>query len=116
MSGDIKHPVTPDGRYFVVRGRLWRMTDPSLNSELKSELVDELMNARRAVGAALKNKDKAGEANARQHVDIAKRSLGERGSVWWRDGSPDYNRHFVKNNPYAFWYQDLGSEKVFPDD
>lgn len=25
-----QHPVTPDGRYFVVRGRLWRMADPSL--------------------------------------------------------------------------------------
>ena len=22
------YPVTPDGRYFVVRGRLWRMTNP----------------------------------------------------------------------------------------
>jgi len=24
----MKHPVTPDGRYFVVRGRLWRMSNP----------------------------------------------------------------------------------------
>jgi hypothetical protein len=24
MAG-LQHPVTPDGRYFVVRGRLWRM-------------------------------------------------------------------------------------------
>jgi hypothetical protein len=24
------HPVTPDGRYFVVRGRLWPMSNPSL--------------------------------------------------------------------------------------
>nr|CUT16714.1 hypothetical protein CDS [Bradyrhizobium sp.] len=26
----LQHPVTPDGRYFVVRGRLWRMSDPDL--------------------------------------------------------------------------------------
>jgi hypothetical protein len=25
------HPVTPDGRYFVVAGRLWRMSDPTLD-------------------------------------------------------------------------------------
>jgi hypothetical protein len=27
----VKHPVTPDGRYFVVRGRLWRMANPGLD-------------------------------------------------------------------------------------
>jgi len=26
-----RYPTTPDGRYFVVRGRLWRCTDPSLS-------------------------------------------------------------------------------------
>jgi len=26
MAG-LKHPVTPDGRYCVVRGKLWRMSD-----------------------------------------------------------------------------------------
>jgi hypothetical protein len=26
------HPITPDGRYFVVRGRLWRMANPSLGA------------------------------------------------------------------------------------
>ena len=29
MAG-LKHPVTPDGRYFVVRGKLWRMANPNL--------------------------------------------------------------------------------------
>jgi hypothetical protein len=37
----VKHPVTPDGRYFVVRGRLWRMANP--------DLVGRLMAAWRAV-------------------------------------------------------------------
>jgi hypothetical protein len=30
MAG-LKHPVTPDGRYFVVRGRLWRPANPGLS-------------------------------------------------------------------------------------
>ena len=48
MAG-LQHPVTPDGRYFVVRGRLWRMTDPHLDPERKLDLVRDLMRARRAV-------------------------------------------------------------------
>ena len=41
--------VTPDGRYFVVRGRLWRRANPNLSVEKRDLLVRELMNARRAV-------------------------------------------------------------------
>lgn len=26
------YPTTPDGRYFVVKGQLWRCTNPSLNA------------------------------------------------------------------------------------
>jgi len=37
-------------------------------------------------------------------VDTAKRALGERGDVWWDDGSPDYNRRLVNNTPYAAWF------------
>ncbi|WP_167772342.1 hypothetical protein [Bradyrhizobium frederickii] len=33
---NVKHPATLDGRYFVVRGRLWRMADPRLNEQKKS--------------------------------------------------------------------------------
>jgi hypothetical protein len=34
------HPlVTPDGRYIVVRGRLWRAINPSLPVEEKQKLV-----------------------------------------------------------------------------
>jgi len=33
--------------------------------------------------------------------------LGERGPVWWADGTPDYNRHLAKNTPYAEWYAGL---------
>ncbi len=45
--------VTPDGRYLVVRGRLWRRTNPDLPEDRRQELVDELMAARRAKRQAL---------------------------------------------------------------
>jgi recombinational DNA repair protein RecR len=45
----VKHPVTPDGRYFVVRGRLWRVGNPQLDEAEREELVKRLMAARRAV-------------------------------------------------------------------
>jgi hypothetical protein len=44
----VKRPVTPDGRYFVVRGRLWRMANPALDDRERSVLVGRLMAARRA--------------------------------------------------------------------
>lgn len=96
-------PVTPDGRYVVVRGRLWRRSDPGLPDDRRQELVQALMDARRAIGAATR----AGEVapcEARAAVDDAKRALGERGPVWWNDGAPDLNRQMVANTPYAAWY------------
>ena len=46
------YPVTPDGRYFVVRGRLWRMSDPQLTGEVRQALVDDLMRARREIASS----------------------------------------------------------------
>lgn len=108
------HPVTPDGRYFVVRGRLWRRADPTLSQALRTELVRALMAARRAVGVARRKQDAAGEAKARAAVDHAKRQLGERGPPWWKDGAPDFNRHLARNTPYADWYE--GLEAARPPD
>ncbi len=103
----LKHPVTPDGRYFVVRGKLWRMSDPGLIDAEKSRLVKRLMDARRAVKAAKVAGDQDVEATAHRLVDEVKRDLGERGPVWWKDGAPDFNRHAVTNTPYADWYAGL---------
>ena len=64
------------------------------------------MPARRAGGAALRAADKADLAEARAQVDRAKVALGERGPVWWQDGSPDFNRHMVVNTPYAGWLRE----------
>lgn len=101
------HPVTPDGRYFVVRGRLWRLSNPGLDPEEKHRLVGALMSARRAVAAAKRSGDDEAERRAHKEVDDAKHALGERGPVWWTDGAPDYNRHMAKNTPYADWFAGL---------
>lgn len=84
-----------------MRGRLWRASNPHLPEAERARLVDELMDARRAVGRARRNGDAPGEKFARARVDAAKVALGERGPVWWSDGAPDYNRRMVRNTPYA---------------
>jgi hypothetical protein len=105
----VKHPVTPDGRCFVVRGRLWRMANPELDEAERAGLVRRLGAARRSVRDAKQTADL--EAAAHKAVDEAKRVLGERGPVWWKDGSPDLNRHMAKNTPYADWYAKIGRSR-----
>lgn len=99
--------VTPDGRYFVIRGRLWRMSNPALEPGQRERLVSELMTARRNVRTALAARDGVALRRARSAIDRSKRALGERGPVWWDDGAPDYNRHMAVNTPYARWFEDL---------
>jgi hypothetical protein len=99
---------TPDGRYIVVRGRLWRTSNPHLSEDRRQELVDELMAARNAVRLALKADDAAKLRRARKRVHAAKVALGERGPVWWADGTPDFNRHLAKNTPYRDWWAGAG--------
>ena len=101
----MRYPVTPDGRYFVVRGRLWRMADPALDPTDRDALVRDLMAARRAVRDAKDDPEAMREARAQ--VDAAKRALGERGPVWWTDGAPDFNRRVARNTPYADWFAGL---------
>ncbi len=101
----MRYPVTPDGRYFVVRGRLWRTTNPNLDVMVKAELTSQLMAARRAVRNAKGDPEALRLARAR--VDNAKIELGERGSVWWNDGAPDLNRYMAKNTPYAAWFASI---------
>lgn len=103
-DGGEPYPVTPDGRYFVVRGRLWRATNPSLGEADRVPLVHALMSARRAVHDARRHGTRADEAMARAAVHEAKVALGERGPVWWTDRAPDYNRRMVANSPYAKWF------------
>lgn len=102
-----KYPVTPDGRYFVVRGRLWRKANPTLDEDVRRDLVADLMRARRAVGVAKRQGDAKAEGDAHDAVDAVKRALGERGPVWWDDGAPDLNRHMARTGPYAEWFAGL---------
>jgi len=95
---------TPDGRYIVVRGRLWRANNPNLSAKRREQLVTALMDARRQLSG-----QEAPEIRtaARTAVEAAKVGLGERGPVWWTDGAPDFNRCMARNTPYAAWYAEL---------
>ena len=76
-SHGTSYPDTPDGRYFVVRGRLWRKSNPALDDATRERLVKDLMSARRAVRDAKGDPEAMGAA--RYLVDQAKVALGERG-------------------------------------
>lgn len=96
--------LTPDRRYLVVRGKLWRATNPGLTANMREACVHRLMTARRGVKEALRSNDDEALGRARAAVQEAKVALGERGPVWWTDDAPDLNRHMVANTPYAAWY------------
>ena len=66
---------TPDGRYLVVRGRLWRRSNPGLAEEDRGALTRELMAARRAKGVAMRAGDAEAREAARARVDAAKVGL-----------------------------------------
>lgn len=91
-----------------MRGRLWRCSDPALAPEARDALTRELMAARRAKQTAMRSGDAAGREAARKRVDVAKVALGERGAVWWEDGTPDLNRKMVRDTPYAEWFASVG--------
>ncbi len=73
MTDDVER--TPDGHHIVVKGRRWRASDTGIPDNLRSELVSELMRARREV--------KTRGDDARPLVQDAKVALGERGAPWW---------------------------------
>jgi len=59
------------------------VSDPALSETIRQHLVDELMDARRAVKAALPHPDPSHLVTARARVHDAKVALGERGPQWW---------------------------------
>jgi hypothetical protein len=101
--------TTPDGRYLVVQGRLWRAANPCLSAEAKVRHTRELLNGRRALKAAKGAGDLEAISAARGVIAAAQVGLGERGAVWWADGAPDLNRQLAKNTPYAAWFARVGS-------
>lgn len=107
---------TPDGRYIVVRGRLWRAANPSLAPAARDELVRALMAARRDVRRARADGDADALHAARARVHAAKVALGERGPVWWTDGAPDLGRCKIADTQYADWYEHRRSPLARPLD
>ena len=79
MADDVER--TPDGHHIVVNGRKWRASDMGIPEKLRTELVAELMRARREVS-------RRGD-EARHCVQDAKIALGERGEPWWEDASDE---------------------------
>lgn len=111
---------TPDGRYFVVEGRLWRCPNPELPQAERIKFTRELEEARQAVLAALRVNNISAVHKARRALRAAKIGLGERGEPWWSDGAPDYNKKLVSKTPYAEWYAHVARETretqlYFPD-
>jgi hypothetical protein len=101
------YPITPDQRYFVAKGCLWRRSDPRLGEAERDRYVKALMAARRNVRDAATEEARK---RARSDVHAAKVALGERGPVWWADGTPDRTRYAPKNTRYAAWWAALPAE------
>lgn len=98
------NPHTPDGRYFVARGKLCRCTNPALPNAERRKLIKRMMRARMAERRAKADSE---YASARAAIDSAKIALGERGPVWWDDNAPDYSGLDPVETPYADWWQSL---------
>lgn len=107
MDNSAKKPLrtdfryTPDGRYIIVNDRLWRASNPDLDTHAAEDLVRRLMSARRSIAASSSDDELR---SLRKVVHTVKVELGERGPVWWNDGDPDQNRKLVRNSSYADWY------------
>jgi hypothetical protein len=95
-----------DGRYFVVKGKLWHCSNPALDEQIWQRLVNELMDARRAVKTVKASGDSGELKAARARVQTAKVSQGKRGPVWWDRKAPDLSRHRVMKRR-----KPLGTEK-----
>ena len=98
------YPRTPDGRYFVAKGRLWRCTNPNLPETERRAHVKALMKARNAVRLATNEVE---EREARAAVHVAKVALGERGEPWWGDSAEPQDRLAPQNSTYADWWASL---------
>jgi hypothetical protein len=96
-------PLTEDGHYYVIEGRRWRATDPSIPEDRRAELVATLMSWRREVR---RTRGTAEESTARAGVQAAKVALGERGTPPWWEQTADERR--------ARWEADVPAPKPGP--
>lgn len=102
------YPRTPDGRYFVARGKLWRNSNPKLTDKGRKALNKKLNEARGKLKRA--GPDMQKQRAAKRKIHAAKLALGERGPVWWSDGAPDENNLAPRHSSYADWWDALPQE------
>lgn len=81
--------------------------DPDI-AQLRTKADKYRMLARWIIAWSVKQSANLKEVAAHKTVDDVKRALRERGPVWWKDGSPDFNRHTAKNTPYSLGTQRSG--------
>jgi hypothetical protein len=114
--------VLDDEHWIVIDGRRWRATDPNIPDRFRTELVDELMAARRAVGAATRAADSdphAGpdaERRARTRVQDAKVALGERGAPWWETPDEHARRERIEATTLALARHRAPDGTICPSD
>ncbi|MCM2515255.1 hypothetical protein NC658_18630 [Streptomyces griseoincarnatus] len=94
MNADQPPERTPDGHHVVIRGRKWRVTDPSIPEETAARLRRHLMSARRSVRSATTADDEQAERAARSRVNRAKTALGERGAPRWEQSGDERRRRW----------------------
>ncbi|CAN5502332.1 hypothetical protein BH10PLA1_BH10PLA1_15910 [soil metagenome] len=99
---------TPDGRYFIARGKLLRCSNPNLSPADREKYSELLVLARKEEKSAKMWGPAEAVHNANRKVDDAKKGLGERGKPWWTDGAPDYSRQRIEDTPYAEWWNKHG--------
>ena len=81
----VRDDDAPESAFITVDGRRWRTSDPGIPEPLRQELVNELMDARRAIRNA---KNPSVIRRSRSRVNDAKLALGERGRGWWLPPTP----------------------------
>ena len=72
----LRHPITPDGRYFVANGKLWRRSNPALPEHERARLVSELIRERCMACHARRRGDTQAESAARREVETIRIALG----------------------------------------
>lgn len=119
LSTDVEEHVTDarvDGRFLEIDGRRWRASDPSIPAPFRSELVHELMDARRAVGAGKRADDEDAVAAARARVQDAKVALGERGTPWWETPTDEVRADRIRATILALLRHRAPTSTICPSD
>ena len=103
----------PKDAFIIIDGRRWRAADPHIPANLRQELVNELMAARRAVRDA---KTDAAVRAARRRVNDAKLALGERGHAWWLPPTTTATKRRIEAAIRALLRARVGGKSICPSD